>query len=338
MLTGQPALGSYKLTSIRKDNIQKLITDMYHDGFSRNTLSAIKGIITKSFDYAMEEEHKFVSFNPATNVIIPKATTVPKKKTRTQPHVYVPVEQMEQIFKRFPEGQPTHIPLLLGYRCGLRLGEVFGITWDDIDLKKKTISINRQVQWYSNTSLGRGGNRREDTSYGYWYFTEPKYRSYRIINLDDDTCQLLKREKDLQTKAEEMYSIYNRFTRYYANEALTYGGTVPEQISSPMNRIGTEITEYETPFLCRRENGTYITPRTLQHTSNVIHEQIGIENFDFHSLRHTHTTMLIENGAPPVYVQNRLGHKNLDTTMNIYANHMTDTFKDQGNNVLNAIY
>lgn len=203
--------------------------------------------------YAMEEEHKFVSFNPATNVIIPKATTVPKKKTRTQPHVYVPVEQMEQIFKRFPEGQPTHISLLLGYRCGLRLGEVFGITWDDIDLKKKTISINRQVQWYSNTSLGRGGNRREDTSYGYWYFTEPKYRSYRIINLDDDTCQLLKREKDLQTKAEEMYSIYNRFTRYYANEALTYGGTVPEQISSPMNRIGTKITEYEIPFLCRRE-------------------------------------------------------------------------------------
>lgn len=334
----KPALGGYKLTSIRKDNVQQLITDMYHKGFSRNTLSAIKGIITKSFDFAMEDEHRYITNNPASTVIIPKPTTVPKKKTRSHPHVYIPAEQMEKIFDRFPEGQPTHIPLVLGYRCGLRLGEVFGLTWNDIDLEEKLIYINRQVQWYSNSKLGRGGNRREEETYGYWYFTEPKYRSYRIINLDDVTCELLKREKELQTQAESMYSAYNRFTRYYADEPLIYGGIAPENISYPMNKIDMEPTAYEIPFLCRRENGTYITPRTLQHTSKVIHKQIGIEKFDFHSLRHTHTTMLIEHGAPPIYVQKRLGHKNMDTTLNIYANHMTDTFREQGTMVLNNIY
>ena len=156
--------------------------------------------------------------------------------------------------------------------------------------------------------------------------------------MDDVTCQLLEREKELQTQAECMYSTYNRFTRYYADEPLIYGGIAPENISYPMNKIGTEPAEYEIPFLCRRENGTYITPRTLQHTSKVIHKQIGIEKFDFHSLRHTHTTMLIEHGAPPIYVQKRLGHKNMDTTLNIYANHMTDTFREQGTIVLNNIY
>ena len=334
----KPALGTYKLTSIRKDNVQQLITDMYHKGFSRNTLSAIKGIITKSFDFAMEDEHRYITFNPASTVIIPKATTVLKKKTRSQPRVYIKAEQMEKIFERFPEGQPTHIPLVLGYRCGLRLGEVFGLTWDDIDLNEKLLYINRQVQWVSTSKHGRGGNRREEEIYGYWYFTEPKYRSYRIINLDDATCQLLEREKDLQTQTEAVYSAYNRFTRYYADEALIYGGVLPKELPSAMNKIGTELTKYEIPFLCRRENGTYITPRTLQHTSNVIHKKIGIEKFDFHSLRHTHTTMLIENGAPPIYVQKRLGHKNMDTTLNIYANHMTDTFREQGNVVLNNIY
>ena len=48
--------------------------------------------------------------------------------------------------------------------------------------------------------------------------------------------------------------------------------------------------------------------------------------------------MLIEHGAPPIYVQKRLGHKNMDTTLNIYANHMTDTFREQGTIVLNNIY
>ena len=48
--------------------------------------------------------------------------------------------------------------------------------------------------------------------------------------------------------------------------------------------------------------------------------------------------MLIENGAPPIYVQKRLGHKNLDTTLNIYANHLTEKFKEQGNMVLNNIF
>ena len=334
----KPELGKYRLTSIRKDNIQKLITDLYNKGFSRNTLTAIKGILSKCFDYAMEDDNKYILTNPCDRVIIPKTTTAPKTKTRVEPHVYVPADIMAKIFTRFPEGQPTHIPLILGYRCGLRLGEVFGLVWEDIDLDKKILAVNRQVQWYSNKKTGRGGNRREEADYGYWYFTEPKYRSYRTIDLDNETCELLKREKEKQLKAEEYYGSFHHFTRYYSEEPLIFGGVLPNLPPSPMNAIGTEVKEQLVSFVCRREDGSYISPRTLQHTSSVIHNQLDFKDFDFHSLRHTHTTMLIENGAPPVYVQNRLGHKNLDTTMNIYANHMTETFKQQGNSILNNMY
>ena len=76
----------------------------------------------------------------------------------------------------------------------------------------------------------------------------------------------------------------------------------------------------------------------MQHTSSIIHHQLGYPEFDFHSLRHTHATMLMENGAPPVYIQKRLGHKKIDETLNIYANHLTDTVRSQGVAVLNNIY
>lgn len=45
----KPALGSYRLKAITKNNIQEFITDLYNKGFSINTISSIKGILTKSF-------------------------------------------------------------------------------------------------------------------------------------------------------------------------------------------------------------------------------------------------------------------------------------------------
>ena len=41
--------------------------------------------------------------------------------------------------------------------------------------------------------------------------------------------------------------------------------------------------------------------------------------FDFHSLRHTHATMLIENGAHVKAVQERLGHRKIQTTLQTYV-------------------
>jgi len=47
-----------------------------------------------------------------------------------------------------------------------------------------------------------------------------------------------------------------------------------------------------------------------------------------HSLRHTTTSLLIEAGIGVKEIQEILGHKDIQTTMNIYA-HMTNSMKEK---------
>ena len=67
--------------------------------------------------------------------------------------------------------------------------------WDDIDFVNKTITVNRQVQWYAGKRTEEEKKRTNGTSEsnGYWYFCEPKYKSYRTIDIDDTLLDILKK-------------------------------------------------------------------------------------------------------------------------------------------------
>lgn len=79
----------------------------------------------------------------------------------------------------------------------------------------------------------------------------------------------------------------------------------------------------------RRESGKFADPHNMQHVSKVARNELGMKKFDYHSLRHTHATILAEKGASPKYVQNRLGHKNIQVTMQIYQ-HLTEKMSEEG--------
>ena len=158
----KPELGGYRLKSIENSDLQQLITKLYNNGRSINTLSTIKGILASSLKYAVIM--KYIAYSPYIDVRIPKNVAPKNAETIREPHIYIPKEMMAKVFERFPEGEPSFIPLMLGYRCGLRLGEAFGLTWEDIDLEKKEIAIRRQVQWIQLGKAGytgRGGNKRK---------------------------------------------------------------------------------------------------------------------------------------------------------------------------------
>ena len=80
-------------------------------------------------------------------------------------------------------------------------------------------------------------------------------------------------------------------------------------------------------MVCVRENGEYVSTDSFKYCARVIHYELRIA-FNYHSLRHTHATYLIESGANIKDVQERLGHTNIETTMNTYV-HNTEQLQNQ---------
>ena len=141
-----------------------------------------------------------------------------------------------------------------------------------------------------------------------------------MIEIDDELFALLSDEKQKQENARAYFG--ERYTRYYTTER---------------REITNNPTANEIRFVLVREDGSYITPRTMQHTSRTIHYTLNIRDFDYHSLRHTHATVLLEKGAPLKYIQQRLGHKKIDVTLNVYQ-HLTDDLRKAGTDILNGIF
>ena len=67
----------------------------------------------------------------------------------------------------------------------------------------------------------------------------------------------------------------------------------------------TKGTEKEIRFVCIREDGTYITSRTMQHVSRVIHNDLNKKDFDYHSLRHPYVKLKLKS-PPSFFLPNEL--------------------------------
>lgn len=297
------------MAALAPETIQKLLNDKFNEGYSRNTLAVLKGILTGSLSYAVQPL-KYIPFSPAEYVDIPSTRAVPRVKSRKSPHVYLTPEQMKTIFARFPEGSSSYLPILIGYKCGLRIAEAFALEWEDIDLDAKKLTVRRQVLWQERN--------RENNAEPYWYYTLPKYDSIRTIELSQDVVDALRREKVRQDEARAFYG--EGYIRQFRDEA---------------DHLNEEGKGNEIHPIMVRPDGSYINSRNMQYVSQVAMKELGMEKFDYHSLRHTHATMLAEKGASPKYVQHRLGHKNVQVTMQIYQ-HLTEKMSEDGARLLDT--
>lgn len=308
----KPHLGIYKINALTSSTLQDFINLKFNEGYSRNTLSVIKGILVNSLDYATTTLG-FIKYNPMHSVRLPQPRAVATVPTRSKERILLSDNFIEVLFNRFKEPHTAYIELLLGYTCGLRLGEAFAIDLEkDINFKEGYLNVNWQVQ-YEN---------------GFWTLVEPKYNSRRIIKLDDFTLNKLKLYKERHFNSIKFYKEYYRQLKINDENQLNYDDGIPIHL------------------LSTRDDGTYIQPRIMQHVGRVVHyklynEEQGIDieefiKYDFHSLRHKHATMLLEAGANIKDVQIRLGHKNIETTLGIYA-HTSKKIQDNTATILSKL-
>lgn len=302
----KPALGNYRLKSITAADIQRLITDMFNSGVSRSTISATRSVMVQAFSHAVEPLN-YISVAPIQGVRLPSKRVKPPVPTREKPRRALTLDEWHTIISRFPEKSNSHLPLMFGFHTGMREGEVLGLTWDDIDLEHATLYVRKQ---------SRGYNLDER------YITDPKFDSFRQIEIGDTLFQLILREKERQDKLKEMLG--DDYPRYYQ----AADGTIVRT-----------TTDTELDFVVRRKDGRCCSRHIIKYTSEVIHHKLNLPTFDYHTLRHTHATMLVEadTSPKPTAVQARLGHRNIQTTLKYYT-HLTDTMREQLRDIVNDVF
>ena len=128
------------------------------------------------------------------------------------------------------------------------------LVWDDIDFDNKVINVNRQIQWRQVKRSKKDIKKTNGTSesLGYWYFTSPKYKSYRVIDIDDVLVSILKEEYEKQKRDEEYYGEF--YKKYYSEFQLLFSVQKNKEKEIPLNEVSTKETDFGVDFVCRRED------------------------------------------------------------------------------------
>lgn len=190
--------------------------------------------------------------------------------------------------------------------------QVYALTWDDIDFEKNTIDVNKLVY-----------KRKQTENKSAWYFGDPKTRaSFRTVNVGNALMSELKEYRTMQRKNQIQYGEF--YTKVYKKEEIDEKGDKIFRLVEIEQSIPVSLPEADLIF--RKEDGEFSSPDSFKYAARIIHYELQLPDFDFHSLRHTHATMLIESGISPKAVQKRLGHERIETTLQTYVH---DTEKMQ---------
>lgn len=306
----KPKLGFYMLSQLTTSVIQEFINNIYLEkGFSKNFLKNILKVLKGSLGYATDVVG-FIKVNPSLKVRLPKYD-IPD----SDPVYILSNEEVEKILERFSNNPCVYYAFLTAYYTGLRVSEVFGLTWDDIDFVKRTMTVNKNIL-KKNQAGGTKKRLISGNSTTVWYFGTCKTKgSYRTIEIGDTLLKALKKYKEEQIQNRKDYG--DTYMKHYKKIVNNPYNNKPEiKIINAYAELEVPLEEVKLVFL--KKNGVFEGTDSCKYPFKVIHYELGIP-CRFHDFRDTHATRLIEAGADIKAVSKRLGHSNIRTTYEIYV-------------------
>ena len=215
---------------------------------------------------------------------------------------------MEIILGRFKNNKVFICAFLTACYTGMRTGEVFALTWNDIDLDNRIIKVNKTVYAKDKEENGR------------WYLGAAKtIGSHREVYICDTLYSFLLKYKVLQNNYKKEF---DKNYKYYTLEEVEnkYGKLVEYKIikdNSKRNRVEMVFT---------RKDGTYSGTDIIRYPFRIIHHELGIQ-CRFYDLRRSFATISLRGGCEIKDIAEVLGHKRIETTEKYYISSTSEDKK-----------
>lgn len=270
-----PYLGNRNINSLVKSDIQILIDRAADDNYKYERQNKIKVILTDMFARAMEDN--LMIKNPAKGV---------RLRADKEVKAFALSREQQEEFLDACKGTFYDNLYNVAINTGLRPGELFALTADDIDLGGGYISVTKTLVY----------QKYLDDDCKTFHIEPPKTRqSYRKVPINSECRKYLENQFELKrivkSKMPKQQNDYLFVTKFNTPlNSVIYS----DSIRSVVRRINdTRDADNEFPF------------------------------FGGHTFRHTFATRCFEAGVQPKVVQSYLGHASLKMTMDLYT-HITD--------------
>ena len=284
--------GKKKIGEVKYSDVLYFYTYLMKErGIEVSSIENVHTLLFPTFKLAVRDE--IIRRNPAEGALAEvKKRFGGGRKLRKA----LTVEQ-QRAFIRYIEDSPffdSWYPLfttLLGTGC--RIGEIIGLTWDDVDLEKRTISINHNLTYYP---------RREDTYACEFRISTPKTEAgIRTIPMMGPVYNVLSGEYKRQLEEGFCTRSIDGMTNFIFTNRFGKPHN-PQGVNRAIVRITSAYNAQE-EVKAKKEN----------------REPIILPHFSCHIFRHTFASRLCEKETNIKVIQQIMGHADVATTMNIYA-------------------
>lgn len=274
-----PELGKERLVNITKLKITALVNKLADRGYGWETLNKVRILLVDMFNRALEDE--FVIRNPAKGVRLPKNRPANSVKALSK--------EIQDEFFECAAGTFYNNLFLVAVNSGLRPGELYALTKEDLDFEKNEIHVTKTLLYQKLDGDTQKRFHMEDTK------TESSHRTVPM----NSVC---KKALLMQIKQQKVIM-----------EKSPYKGKLefPDLLF---------VTKYGTPLNADIYSSAI---ERIVNEMNLVRDSLEqIEKFSGHTFRHTFSTRCFEAGLEPKTVQTYLGHASLQMTMDLYTSVM----------------